>query len=299
MKLSEVKKFCADVVHIVNDCEFDKLYLIGKKKENNKRYLSFVGEPKYVDTFLGYNISAVICTENIAEILKDQYSGGIIVAPNPKKAFFEIHNGIGNPEMEKSETYIDPTAEISDNAIIATENVYIGKNVQVFCNVIIKEGVYIGDNSVVREGSVIGAPAFYYYGDADERNLVRSTGVVRVGSNVELHSNVVVEKGVMYGETLIEDNTKIDNNVVIGHDSIIGRNCTIAGNVILAGGVTLEDNVFLGVSATVSPNIVIKEHSKVSSGAVVTKNVGEREHVSGNFAILHSKYVKHIKDISR
>lgn len=299
MKLSDIVKICSDLLEIVSDCDFDSLYLVGKEFEENRKYISFVGSSKYIEDFYKYNISGVICTEEVAEIIKNDYQGGIAVTHNPKKAFFEIHNQLGNQRLKCEETYIDATANICKGAIIAENNVYIAENVDIYSNVIIKEGTYIGKNSIIREGSVLGGPAFYYFGEGNERKLVNSTGTVRIGNNVELHANVIVEKGVMYGETLIGDNSKIDNNVVIGHDSKVGKNCTIAGNSILAGGVVLEEDTFLGVSATIAPNVTVGRGGKISSGAVVTKNVAKGKHVSGNFAIEHDRYIDHIKDISK
>lgn len=298
MKLSEAKHFCNDALNVITDCEFDSLYLMGKEFDTKRNYISFIGQPKYIDSFLNHDICGVICTEEVANLLKNKYTGGISVVEDPKKAFFEIHNHMGNDTIKGNETYIDNTAYIGRNVIINETDVYIGKNVSIGSNTVIHEGTYIGDNTIIREGCVIGGPAFYYYGEDNERKLVRSTGTVRIGKNVELHANVIVERGVMYGETYIGNNSKIDNNVVIGHDSKIKNNCTLAGNSILAGGVVLGENTFLGVSAVISPNVIVGNNCKISSGSVVTKFVKDNEHVSGNFAILHEAYIRHIKNIS-
>lgn len=299
MKLSEAKHFCNDALNVITDCEFDSLYLMGKEIDAKRNYISFIGQPKYIDSFLNHDICGVICTEEVANFLKNKYVGGISVAEDPKKAFFEIHNHIGNKAIKGNETYIDKTANIGRNVIINETDVYIGKNVSIGSNTVIHEGTYIEDNTIIREGCVIGGPAFYYYGEDDERKLVRSTGTVRIGKNVELHANVIVERGVLYGETYIGNNSKIDNSVFIGHDCKIGKNCTLAGNCMLAGGVTLGRNAFLGVSTTISPNVILGDYCKASSGAVITKNVDSNKHVSGNFAISHEAYIRHIKSISK
>lgn len=297
MKLSELKEICSGEIEIVNDCEFDSLYLVGKEYETTRQYISFLGNIRYIDDFLRYNMNGVICNNEVFKAIKEFYSGGIAISDNPKKTFFEAHSRIGNRSFKSDKTYIHPSARISKTAVIEENGVYIGENVVVDHYAVIKEGTRIGKECIIREGCVVGGPAFYYYGEGDERTLVKSTGTIRIGNNVELHANVIVEKGVMYGETFIDDNTKIDNNVIVGHDSKINKNCTIAGNAILAGGVTLGKNTFLGVAAAVSPNVAIGENCKVSSGAVVTKNINDNEHVSGNFAVSHDMYVKHIKSI--
>ena len=299
MKLSEIKNICNEHIEIINDCEFNNLYLVGKDFDSEKDSISFIGSDKYIEDFFAYDIKGAICTEEVARKLKESYRGGIAVCQNPKTVFFEIHNHLGNINLKWNNTYIDKTAKIHETAIVSDKGVFIGKNVVIYPNAVIKEGTYIGDNSIIREGCIIGGPAFYYYGENEGRKLVLSTGTVKIGNNVELHSNVVVEKGVMGGETLIDDNSKIDNGVVVGHDVKIGKNCTIAGNADIAGGVKIGANTFFGVLTAVAPNIVIGENAKLSSGAVVTKDVAEGEHVSGNFAIEHRAYIKHIKEISK
>lgn len=299
MKLSEVKQYCTENLEVIRDCEFEYTYLIGKVQKKNAKVISFVGNPKFVDGLYDYETAGVICTQAVYEAIKDNYKGGIAIAENAKTAFFEIHNYLGTQYVESEDTYIDPTANVHPTAIIADKNVFIGKNVEIYAHVVIKEGTKIGDDTIIREGAVIGGPAFYYYGEGDNRNLVTSTGGVDIGSNVELHANCIVEKGVMFENTVIGNNSKIDNCVVVGHDTKIGKNCTVAGSAIFAGGVKLLDDVFVGVSATVSPNVVVGAKAKISSGAVVTKNVPEGTQVSGNFAVEHSSFIQHIKSISK
>ena len=299
MRLSEAENICSDHLDVINDCSFDSLYLVGKKIEKNRSYISFIGSLKYIENFLTYDMCGAICTEEVARVLKDKFRGGIAISENPKKAFFEIHNYLGNCNFKNKKTYIDPTARICASAIIADTGVCIGENVIISHNAVIKEGTYIGDDSIIREGCVIGTPAFYYYGEGNERKLVDSTGTVRIGKNVELHANVVVEKGVMYGETVIDDNTKIDNMTLIGHDSQIGKNCTIAGGTTVAGGVCFEDGAFAGVGVEIAPNVCIGQKAILSTGAAVTKDVESNQHVSGNFAVPHDLYIQHIKGISK
>lgn len=297
MKLSDIKQVYNDYFEVIRDCEFDSTYLVGKELDESKRVISFIGDKKYIENFLRYDIAGAICTKEVVDELSKVYSGGIAVADNPKTAFFKTHNYIGENLMKWENTYISDTAVIHNSAVIADKGVYIGDNTVICSNVTIKEGTFIGNECIIRENCVLGAPAFYYYGEKDQRKLVLSTGKVKIGNNVELHANSVIEKGVMYGDTIIGDNCKMDNLVVIGHDTKMGRNCTMAGKTVVAGGVSIGDNTFFGVSVSVSPNVVIGKNAKMSSGAVVTKNVEDGQHVSGNFAIPHKTFIEHIKSI--
>lgn len=298
MKLSEISNVYTGELELVKDVEFDRPYLVGKPYNKGFRFISFVSDQKYIDAFLNCDIKGLICTRSVYEEIKNRYHGGILIAENPKTAFFEAHNYIARQSSGNQKTVIDKTSCIDEQAIIAPKNVSIGKNTIICANTVIKEGVQIGDNCIIREGCVIGTPAFYYYGDGEERRRVESAGGVVIGNNVELHANVVIEKGVMFGNTYIGDNTKIDNLSLIEHDCFFEENCTIAGMVAVAGGVKAEKNLYIGVGVSIAPNVSIGPDAKLSAGAIVTKDVKEEERVSGNFAIPHNQFIKHIKNIS-
>ena len=296
-KLSEMESILIDSVRVIRDCEYQGFYLVGKPYENKKRYISFITDPKYIERFLEYDIAGVICNAEVAKVLETRYYGGLAISGNPKKAFFQLHNYYSKSMKIKEKTKIHPTATIHHSAIIDEYNVVIGENTTIMANTIIKEGTEIGDDCIIREGCVLGSPAFYYFGEGNEKTLVNSTGKLRICNNVELHTNVIIEKGVMEGSTIIADNTKIDNCCVIGHDTHIGHNVTIAGGSTLAGGVVLGDNCFLGVGVNIAPSISCGKNSKMSTGSVVTKDVPENTQVSGNFAIDHEKYLGFLKRI--
>lgn len=299
MRLSKIVEIYEGPVEVIKDCEFDRPYLVGKAYNKELRLVSFVSDKKYINAFLDYDISGLICTKEVYDKIKGRYNGGILLAKNPKTVFFETHNYIARQNKNNKNTVIDETAYIDERAIVAKNNVSIGKNTIICANVVIKEGVHIGDHCVIREGCVLGTPAFYYYGEGESRKLVESTGGLVIGNNVELHANVVIEKGVMFGDTYIGDNTKIDNLSLIGHDSSFQENCTIAAMTTVAGGVKAGKNLSTGVGVAIAPNVHMEENVKLSVGAVVTKDVKSAERVSGNFAIPHKQFIEHIKNISK
>lgn len=300
MRISEMCGICEEKTVMVREGTFETVRLVGKDKyPEGKPAIAFVGSPLFVDGFLEENDECVVCTEEVKDAIIDRYDGGIAVSGDPAKSFFEIHNYLAKANEVIRDNVIDATVQVHSTAIIEDGNVVIGANTVIGARAIIKSGTVIGRDCTIREGVVIGTPGFYYYGTGDEKKLVVNAGGVRIGNNVELHPQTVVEKGVLYGNTTIGDNTKIDNLTLIGHDSHIGKNCIIAAGTTFAGGVTFRDGAFAGVGVTVAPYVTIGENAKLSSGAVATKRVGAGEHVSGNFAIEHKKYVEHIKDISK
>ncbi len=297
--LSDIINEIGKEAKIVRDCEFDELYLVGKPFPEGKKTVSFLGAAKFIPGFLNYDIDGVLCTQEIADELESVYHGGIAVVEEPKTVFFEIHNHLAITTAEAAPNHIAESAIIHPTAVIEDHDVTIGENTEIRANAVVLAGSKIGDDCIIREGCIIGTPAFYYYGSGSRKKLVVSSGTVEIGNNVELHTNVIVEKGVLGGATKIGDNTKIDNGCIIGHDSKVGNDVTIAGGSTLAGGVELGEGCFLGIGVNVSPYVSCGKGAKISSGAVVTKDVSDDTQASGNFAIPHDKFIQHIKNISK
>lgn len=298
MKISEVCNICKDTtVTLFREGEFETICLVGIEQKIQGPAISFLGSIKFVDGFMEERPACVICTKEIAESIESDYDGGIVISDNPRTSFFEVHNYIAGLKEEKIHNRISESAIIHPTAIIEDNGIVIGENTVIGAHAVIKSGTVIGKNCIIRESVIIGTPGFYYFGDDEKKKLVENTGGVIIGNNVELHPQTVIEKGVLYGDTEIGDNCKLDNLVLIGHDSIIGKNCLIAGSTTFAGGVTFGDNAFAGVGVSVAPYINIGKGAKLSSGAIVTKDVADNQHVSGNFAIDHEAFIRNLKSI--
>lgn len=296
MKISEICSLCAQKITLVREGCFDTVRLVNKEQNPpGVPAITYVGDVRYVDAFLAEDNACVICTEEVRQVIEPVFSGGIAVSDEPKTSFFELHNHIAEHRANREENVIDPTVQIHPTAIIEDSNIRIGKNTVICARAIIKRGTVIGEDCVIREGVIVGTPGFYYYGTGAGKKLVTSAGGVRIGNNVDLHPQTVIEKGVLYGNTTIGNNTKIDNLTLIGHDSQIGENCIIAAGTTFAGGVSFHDGAFAGVGVTIAPYVTVCEDAKLSSGAVATKTVNAHEHVSGNFAIDHKRFLQNLK----
>ncbi|HZL07381.1 MAG TPA: serine O-acetyltransferase [Coriobacteriia bacterium] len=100
----------------------------------------------------------------------------------------------------------------------------------------------------------------------------RISQIVRHNTGVEIHP------GATIGDSFFIDHGM---GVVIGETTIIGRNVTLYQGVTLGGTgkehgkrhPTIEDNVVVGVGATVLGDITIGTGSKVGAGAVVIQSV--------------------------
>lgn len=297
MRLSEINSVFPGEVTVLRDGVFEKAFLVGKGQERNVQVISFLGNIKFLDGILTEVPECVICNAESAEVLTERYAGGIAVSKNPKTSFFKLHNYLCSVRSNDGVS-IAPSAVIHPTAVIGMQNVSIGENTRIDAFAVVNDNVSIGDNCHIYEHAVIGTPGFYYFMNEDRRTLVEPAGKVILEDNVAVHTNSSVEYGVVVGDTHIGKNTVIDNTCLIGHDSIIGENCTIAAGTTLAGGVIMGDGVLAGVGVTIAPSVHVGSGATLSAGAVLTKAVEPNMHVSGNFAIEHTKYLKHIKAIS-
>lgn len=297
MRLSEINTIFPDEVTVLRDGVFEKTFLVGKGQRHDRPVISFLGSFKFLEGLLREAPECVICNEECIADLKEFYTGAIAVSKNPKTSFFRLHNHLCSVQTDIGVS-IAASAVIHPTAVIGTRNVVIGENTKIDAFAVVNNDVTIGENCHIYEHAVIGTPGFYYFMDGGRRTLVQPAGKVILGDNVAVHTNSSVEYGVVVGDTRIGRNTVIDNTCLIGHDSVIGDNCTIAAGTTLAGGVIMGDDVLAGVGVTIAPSVRVGSGATLSSGAVLTKTVEPNQHVSGNFAIDHKKYLKHIKMIS-
>lgn len=299
MELSDmnIKNLIKDSVNLNKN--FDTLAPLSENHPD-KKVLSFINNPKFLDIlYSNKDISCLICTKEIYEILKEEYLKnnkiGIIISENPKDTFFKIQNYL----VKETEFYlknfsniisdkakIHPTAVIEDKNIIIEDDVEIGATTIVYSNTVIKKNCKIGSNCI------IGGESFSF----NDFNKIYAGGRVILEENVELLGNNSIERGI-YRDTVIKENTKISYGSVIEHDVEIGKNTLICANVTITGRVKAGDNCYFGPGSIVRNGLEIENNGRANMGAVVTKNIKGNEHVSGNFAVEHKKYLEFIKKI--
>lgn len=266
----------------------------------DKKVLSFINNSKFLDIlYSNKNISCLVCTEEIYEILKEEYLKsnkiGIIISENPKDTFFKIQNYL----VKETEFYfksfsniisdkvkIHSTAVVEDKSVIIEDGVEIGANTIIHSNTVVKKNCKIGANCI------IGGESFSF----NNFNKIYAGGKVILEENVELLGNNSIERGI-YRDTVIKENTKISYGSVIEHDVEIGKNTLICANVAITGRVKAGDNCYFGPGSIIRNGLEIETNGRVNMGAIVTKNIKENEHVSGNFAVEHKKYINFIKNL--
>jgi acetyltransferase-like isoleucine patch superfamily enzyme len=135
----------------------------------------------------------------------------------------------------------------------------------VYAGAQIATGVIVGDQSQVRERSTIGA-----------RSVVGRASSIDFGAKVG--SRVLIQTGVyVTGGSIVEDDVFLGPGVLTTNDHAMGRH---------PPGEPLQGPVFrrasrVGGGAVLVPGVVIGEEAFVAAGALVTRDVGEREVVMG------------------
>lgn len=303
MNLEKLKKI-ENNLDIISKGEFLNLGMVDYKLN---QMLVFLESEKFINEMLDNNsISCVLTSKKILPKIQnriDEKKIGIVLSNYPKKIFYNFHNYLASKtdfykrDIFPNVSIIDNTALISKEALISPKKVVIGKNVVIEAFVRIYENVIIGDNSVIRSGSTIGGEGFEFKKFGSEVVKVIHAGGVKIGKNVEIQQNCCVDKHIFADDTEIGDNTKFDNFINFAHACKIGKRCFVGANAMIAGSTIIGDDVWIAPSASISSSIKIGNNAFITIGSVVTKNVLNRAHVTGNFAIDHQKFLKFLKTI--
>lgn len=180
---------------------------------------------------------------------------------------------------------------------IVDENVKIGSWCDIGAGVVILNNTTIGDNVLINPGTIIGSEGFQFRRVLGSLVRVPQFGGVIIHDGVEIQSNTCVDRGTLNGVTEIGKNTKIDNLVHIAHDVKIGERCLIVALAMIGGKTIIGNDVWIGPSAVISDDIKIGDNAFITLGSVVTKDVAAGQHVTGNFAIDHNKFLDHLRGI--
>ena len=280
---------------VLRDIPFDILALC--TTERREKTCTFVDNEEYIPS-IAPNVVMIITTPEIgSKIDLERY--GVAITADPRVFYFQLHNLLAENEnyaRTRTDNVISESAKISNLASIATENVRIEDNVLVEPFVTIYPNVHIGKNTIIRSGAKIGGVGFEFKHYGDESLSVRHLGGVEIGEHVEIQNNSCVDKAVYpWDDTIIGNHVKIDNLVHIAHGVKIGANTMIVANTGIGGRTVIGSNSWIGFGAIVRNGLNIGDDARVNMGAVVTKDVGNGQSVSGNFAIEHQKFLAYMK----
>ncbi|MBA3648185.1 MAG: acyl-ACP--UDP-N-acetylglucosamine O-acyltransferase [Chitinophagales bacterium] len=167
---------------------------------------------------------------------------------------------------------IDPKAKIGKNVIFSPfvtvyEDVEIGDGTWIGPNVTIMNGARIGKNCKIYPCAVISA-------EPQDLKYKGEITFAEIGDNTTIRECVTVNKGTMAsGKTAVGSNCLLMAYAHVAHDCYIGNNCVIANNAALAGHIIIEDWAVLGGVSAVHQFVKIGQHSFISGGSLVGKDV--------------------------
>ena len=149
----------------------------------------------------------------------------------------------------------------------------IGKNVRIGLGTVIEDGCSIGDNSLIGHHTVL-RPETHVGNNSIISHSCVCEGRAEIGNHVSIHAGcgltmgIIIEDDVFIGGNMSSTNTK---NIVFGRKhKWVWEPCRINRGARIGSGVVLL------------PRVVIGSNAYVGSGAVVTKDIPEKQVWVGN-----------------
>jgi UDP-3-O-[3-hydroxymyristoyl] glucosamine N-acyltransferase len=273
IKLSELtvdKSFSV----IGDDVTINGLNLVKVKSEYDN-ILSYVTDDTYlIDIVQNPKISALIVPVEYHAFYDKNISRNItyLLTDSPEELFYSIHDFLLNKtdfyEKFDFQSSFGFNTSIHKSAVIYP-GVILGANSVIHSGVIIEDSVTIGCNTS------IGAQGFQIIKKQGTPQNIYHVGRTRIGSNSNIGNNCVIDNGLFEGYVDIGESVMIGSLCNISHNCIIEKKSVITAGVILCGSVRIEENVWIGMNATVLNKVVISKGSRIGIGSVVTRDISK------------------------
>jgi sugar O-acyltransferase (sialic acid O-acetyltransferase NeuD family) len=175
-------------------------------------------------------------------------------------------------------------------------------------------GTAVFEYPVLGPAAILGQPTYRHcriaIGVANDKSLfvrrkIRDALYLLPDMNAErlpviIHPSAVVSRrsrlgagSVMFSGSFCSGNCSIGMHTLvlqgsaISHDSWLGDCVTLCADVAMGGAVHIGDGAFVGLGATVYPNVRIGQASRIGMGSVVLHHVADGDTVSGSPAQRH------------
>lgn len=218
-----------------------------------------------------------------SEVMKEE-NKTLLVVSKPRVSMAKIAThfyierkkpGIHPSAIVDNDAKIDPSAYIGPGCIVG--KAVIGADTVLMANVTIYDDVKIGERCLIQAGVVIGTDGL---GCSRDENGVLTKfphlGGVVMGNDIEVGANSQIAKG-SFSDTIIEDGCKINGLCFIAHNCHLEKNVWITGDTMLCGSVYVKKNTTIFSNVVVRDQRTIGEGVTIGMGAVVTKDVPDRE----------------------
>ena len=234
------------------------------------------------------NAGIILCKKSMIGKINPKNGQQFYFLDNPRLVFvqlFQKYNDTNKTREISQYAALHDSAKIGKNCSIGSysvidEDCVIGENCIIGNRVTLKNCV-IGDNCIIQAGTVIGEDGFAYERyDSDELVRFPHIGKVIISDNVEICANCSVARGSL-SNTIIERGTKLDALVHLAHNVRIGKNCELTAGTIIGGSTTTGNSTWTGLNSTLKDNIRIGDNVIVGAGAMVIRDVEDKDIVAG------------------
>jgi UDP-3-O-[3-hydroxymyristoyl] glucosamine N-acyltransferase len=279
-------------LEVVRDAEVSTL---GFLSDPEPGMLTFLDGPRFLGAARRAMPAAVLAPAALAAALEGV--PGLVLSERPRRDFVRLHNHLAAATSfygENGPTVLDPTARVHETAWIAPDGVAIGPGTVVEPRVVVFPGTVIGARCTVRAGAVLGSVGFQILRDGEDVVDVVHAGGVLLEDDVHVMAGAVIAAAVFRQRTTIGTGSRIGNLAFVSHNVRAGKRSVVGHGAVVNGNVVLGDDVWIGPGATISNNVAIGSGARVSLGSAVIGDVSAGAHVTGNVAVDHRQYLRHL-----
>jgi UDP-2-acetamido-3-amino-2,3-dideoxy-glucuronate N-acetyltransferase len=219
---------------------------------------------------------------------------------------------VSAPGADRGRDPSAPTPDPRAPGLVLGEDVEIGAGVSFGAHVVVHAGTVIGDRCAIEDHAVLGKRPRL----AERSSAHGHLGRLELGERVAVCSGAVLLAGARIGPgAILGDQSLVRERSSIGPDSVIGRGSMVDNDVsvgararvqtgvYLAAFTVLEDDVFVGPSATTTNDHTMARHEprapllgatlrracRIGAGAVLTPGVeiGEEAFVAAGALVRH------------
>ena len=118
-------------------------------------------------------------------------------------------------------------------------------------------------------------------GDPESRGFDGTPINAVIHPQARIEAFVSVDAGTIRA-TEIGAHSWLFKHVHVGHDAHIGENVEVATGVVIGGFASIDDDVRIGLNATILPRQFVGKGARIGAGAVVVRDVPPGATVVGN-----------------
>jgi UDP-3-O-[3-hydroxymyristoyl] glucosamine N-acyltransferase len=230
------------------------------------------------------------------------FAGAIGVSDSPRRALARLHHHLATRAAfywDDFSTEIHPSARVSPRAYVAERNVRVGADSEIGPNATVDERTIIGQGVMIYAGAVLGSVGLQAgMADGEITEFVHAGGI-RIEDCAQVFANAVIARAIFRQFTTISKNCRVGNLAFISHNAQIGEATFVGHGSVVNGNVRTGACVWLGPGCTLIHCVTIGEHARISAGSTVIQDVPPGGHVTGNIAIEHRRFLRHVASISR